>query len=78
MSKKYGTPFRTETVWFTPWVDETYGTVGFRAKHDDGRVEHFYLNASDDEPDVFVYRGSRGDPNDDTPLHYYSLAPEED
>jgi hypothetical protein len=51
------------------------GQRGFRCVNKDGRECYIYLNPSggsdDGEPTVFLYMGDTGEPENDTPQHYY-------
>lgn len=62
-------------VTYYPWTDGW--AVGFRAVHDDGRVEYIYLNPSgesdDGVPNVFLYQGTEGDVRQDPAYHHYDL-----
>ncbi len=65
---------------YVPFVGKN-GEVGYEA-HMNGKVEYLYFNpsdnpAGDDEPNVFVYHGSEGDPAVDEPYRHYVLFDEE-
>lgn len=68
-------PVVTATVTYKPWTDGY--AVGYKVtRHADGEVSYIYFNPSfDDEsishPDVFVYIGTEGDPQQDEAVHYY-------
>jgi hypothetical protein len=52
-------------VRYLPWTDGY--AIGFRLERDDGKVDHVYLNPSNnddgsDDPNVFVYSGPAGTP----------------
>lgn len=64
---------------YTPWTDGY--AVGFKVEHSGGRTEFIYLNPSDGAddgvPNVFLYIGGAGDPNEDEPAHFYALNGED-
>lgn len=55
-----------EGVTYTPWSNGY--AVGFKATHNDGRVEYLYLNPSSDtddgQPNIFIYHGTTPDMED--------------
>jgi hypothetical protein len=60
---------------YEPWTNGY--AVGFKATHQDGRVEYIYLNPSSADDDgaaiVFLYVGPTGDPEGDAPSTYEKL-----
>jgi hypothetical protein len=51
--------------------------IGVRADHPDGRTEYVYLvpstGDSEGQPNVFVYSGTAGDPNEDGTVCYVNV-----
>jgi hypothetical protein len=57
------------------------GQIGFKVIKDNGAHTYIYLNPSDhdseDEPNVFLYIGSSGEPGYDSPECYFTFKPED-
>jgi len=64
---------------FTPWTDGH--AIGFKVRrHRDGAERFIYLNPSTEtwsdgkfNPDVFVYQGEHGTPDEDDAEHFYNI-----
>lgn len=65
-------------VSYHPWTDGY--AIGFEVHHPDGRITFVYLNPSqtsetpDDDPCVFIYTGTAGDPAGDNAHHFYDVT----
>lgn len=64
---------------FTPYVDPTHNTAGFRCEVN-GSTSYVFLLPSDggDSPDVFVYKNDTGDPADDGAVVFVGFEKKED
>lgn len=65
-------------VFYTPVIFAD-GRVGYSVRNHDGQEEFIYLSPgvredASQEPHVYVYTGTSGDPNEDTPHQFYSVA----
>lgn len=68
-----------EGVSYTPWTDGW--AIGLECRRRDGYRTFLYLNPSGEMDEgvasVLVYRGTAGDPAEDSPQHWYEPFPDE-
>ena len=67
-------------ITYEPYIGAN-GQIGFKVLRDDGAHTYIYLNPSDhdsgNEPNVFLYIGMFGEPENDSPECYFTFKKED-